>query len=77
MPARLRLRFGESVGAVLLGPGRDFRGAEPARRIDYVLAGWPKRGGLGHVVSAELAGTRPIDGVVPSDHYGVVAELRY
>ena len=50
---------------------------EPARRIDYVLAGWPKRGGLGHVVSAELAGTRPIDGVVPSDHYGVVAELRY
>ena len=50
---------------------------EPARRIDYVLAGWPRAGGAGHVVSAALVGVDAVDGVVPSDHYGVVAELRY
>ena len=50
---------------------------EPSRRIDYVLVGWPKRGGAGHVVEVELVGVDAIDGVVPSDHYGVVAELRY
>lgn len=50
---------------------------EPDRRIDYVLVGWPKAGGAGHVVSARLAGLDPVDGVVPSDHLAVVAELRY
>lgn len=50
---------------------------EPNRRIDYVLVGWPKAGGAGHVVSCRLIGQDPVDGVVPSDHYGVLAELRY
>jgi endonuclease/exonuclease/phosphatase family metal-dependent hydrolase len=50
---------------------------EPSRRIDYVFAGWPKAGGAGHVVSCHVAGTDPVDGVVPSDHYAIVAELRY
>jgi endonuclease/exonuclease/phosphatase family metal-dependent hydrolase len=50
---------------------------EPNRRIDYVFSGWPKAGGAGHVSSCRLIGTEPIDGVVPSDHYGLVAELRY
>jgi endonuclease/exonuclease/phosphatase family metal-dependent hydrolase len=50
---------------------------EPNRRIDYVFAGWPKAGGAGHVTSCRVVGTEPIDGVVPSDHYGLVAELRY
>jgi endonuclease/exonuclease/phosphatase family metal-dependent hydrolase len=50
---------------------------EPDRRIDYVFAGWPKPGGAGHVVRAELVGTAAVDGVVGSDHYGVLAELRY
>ena len=50
---------------------------EPDRRIDYVLAGWPKSGGAGHHVSCRVVGIEPIDGVVPSDHYGVLAELRY
>lgn len=52
-------------------------GLELSRRIDYVLSGWPKAGGRGHVVSAAVAGVEPVDGVQPSDHYGVVAELRY
>jgi len=49
----------------------------PDRRIDYVFTGWPGRGGRGHVVAARLAGTEAVDGVVPSDHYAVVADLRY
>lgn len=44
---------------------------EPSRRIDYVLVGWPKAGGAGHVVSCR------VDGRTGSDHYAVVAELRY
>ncbi|MEX2292974.1 MAG: endonuclease/exonuclease/phosphatase family protein [Acidimicrobiales bacterium] len=50
---------------------------EPDRRIDYVLVGWPKAGGAGHVTSCTVVGQAPVDDVVPSDHYGVLAELRY
>jgi endonuclease/exonuclease/phosphatase family metal-dependent hydrolase len=49
---------------------------EPDRRIDYVFVGWPKKGGAGHVTSCRLIG-EAIDDVFPSDHYGVLAELRY
>lgn len=45
----------------------------PDRRIDYILTGWPRRSGQGHPVRAELLGTDP----PASDHYGVLAELRY
>jgi endonuclease/exonuclease/phosphatase family metal-dependent hydrolase len=54
--------------------GQEF---EPDRRIDYVFAGWPKAGGAGHVVSAVVVGMDAVDGAVGSDHYGVLAELRY
>jgi endonuclease/exonuclease/phosphatase family metal-dependent hydrolase len=50
---------------------------EPDRRIDYVFVGWPKAGGVGHVTKATVEGLEPVDGVVPSDHLGVLAELRY
>ena len=50
---------------------------EPDRRIDYVFAGWPKAGGAGHVTSCRVEGLEPVDGVVPSDHLAVLAELRY
>ena len=53
------------------------RDLEPDRRIDYVFAGWPKRGGRGHVVSCEVVCTEPVGGMVPSDHYGVLATLLY
>jgi len=49
---------------------------EPDRRIDYVLVGWPKAGGRGQVVGCEVVGADPVDGVVPSDHLGVLATLR-
>jgi endonuclease/exonuclease/phosphatase family metal-dependent hydrolase len=48
-----------------------------ARRIDYVLVGFPKAGGAGHVTSCSVIGDRPVDRVWPSDHFGVLAELRY
>jgi endonuclease/exonuclease/phosphatase family metal-dependent hydrolase len=50
---------------------------EPDRRIDYVFVGWPKAGGAGHVTTCRVEGLEPIDGVVPSDHLAVLAELRY
>jgi endonuclease/exonuclease/phosphatase family metal-dependent hydrolase len=67
------------------GPGHTWSNAnpyaaldlEPNRRIDYVLSGWPREGGRGHAVRCQVVGTEPVDGVVPSDHYGVLAELRY
>ena len=53
------------------------RDLEPDRRIDYVLVGWPKAGGAGHVTRCTVEGLEPVDGVVPSDHLAVLAELRY
>jgi hypothetical protein len=42
----------------------------PDSRIDYVLAGLPRHG-RGKVRSAALA-----DGVWPSDHFAVIADLQ-
>ena len=50
---------------------------EPSRRIDYVFVGWPKSEGAGHVVRHRVVGTDAVDACQPSDHYGVMAELRY
>jgi endonuclease/exonuclease/phosphatase family metal-dependent hydrolase len=45
------------------------------RRIDYVLVGHAQPNRRCSVVSAELAFDRPVDGVWPSDHFGVVADV--
>ncbi|MHA1151830.1 MAG: endonuclease/exonuclease/phosphatase family protein [Alphaproteobacteria bacterium] len=50
---------------------------EQNRRIDWVLVGWPKAGGAGHIVDCRIAGNEPVGGVWPSDHFAVLAELRY
>jgi len=47
----------------------------PDARIDYILVGLPRRG-RGKVLSVELAGTAPVDGIWPSDHFAVVADLQ-
>jgi endonuclease/exonuclease/phosphatase family metal-dependent hydrolase len=47
------------------------------QRIDYVMVGMPKLGGAGHVRAARIIGDEPVGGIVGSDHYGVVADLRY
>jgi endonuclease/exonuclease/phosphatase family metal-dependent hydrolase len=49
----------------------------PDRRIDYVFSAAPRPGGAGHPVDVALVGTEPVDGVHGSDHYAVVASLRY
>ena len=47
----------------------------PRRRLDYVLVSWPRPKPYANPLSATLVGVEPRGGVVPSDHYGVVAEL--
>jgi len=49
----------------------------PDRRMDYVLSAWPRRGGVGHPVGCRRLGVLPADEPQLSDHYGVLAELRY
>jgi len=48
--------------------------AIPDSRIDYVLAGLPRQD-RGRIQTARLAGDAPVDGVWPSDHFAVIAEL--
>jgi endonuclease/exonuclease/phosphatase family metal-dependent hydrolase len=50
---------------------------EPDRRIDYILVGRPEARGAGHIVACRVVGNAPVDGVWPSDHHAVLAELRY
>ena len=53
-------------------------GRYPDRRFDYVLSAWPQAGAAGHPVHCELLGVRPTDDAIQiSDHYGVLADLRY
>lgn len=67
------------------GPGHTWSNANgwarpvlwPDRRIDYVFSAHPRRGGAGHPTRCQVIGTEAIDGAVPSDHYGLVADLRY
>ena len=52
-------------------------GLFPDRRFDCILSAWPRRGGAGHPVRCSLLGVRPAGEQQISDHYGVVAGLRY
>lgn len=49
---------------------------EPDRRIDYVFAGYPTARGLGRVERCTVVCDDEVEGVWPSDHFGVLAELR-
>jgi endonuclease/exonuclease/phosphatase family metal-dependent hydrolase len=49
----------------------------PDRRFDYVLSAWPRRGAAGHPTGCRLLGVLPPKEPQLSDHYGVVADLRY
>lgn len=49
---------------------------EPDRRIDYILVGPADPHGRGWVESVRLAFSEARDGVFPSDHFGLVAEIR-
>jgi endonuclease/exonuclease/phosphatase family metal-dependent hydrolase len=49
---------------------------EPDRRIDYVFTGFPQRNGVGQLLDCRVVCNDEKDGVWPSDHFGVYAELR-
>jgi endonuclease/exonuclease/phosphatase family metal-dependent hydrolase len=49
---------------------------EQERRIDYVFTGWRRNDGRGAPLSCQVVGDAPVEGVWPSDHLGVLAELR-
>ena len=50
--------------------------AWPNRRLDYVMVGWPRdKRPIGNPQRAWMFGTQPVDGVVPSDHYGIAVEI--
>ena len=67
------------------GPGTTWSNANPFaavgripdRRFDYVLSAWPRVGAVGHPVACTRLGVEPTGGVHLSDHYGVLADLRY
>ena len=49
----------------------------PSRRIDYVFVGHPRLpAGAGLIEECQLVCNRAVDGVWPSDHFGVCATLR-
>jgi endonuclease/exonuclease/phosphatase family metal-dependent hydrolase len=48
----------------------------PRRRIDYLLVSWPRPKSIGTPTGCWLAGTSPVNGIMPSDHFAVVADLR-
>ncbi|MCP5028962.1 MAG: endonuclease [Actinomycetia bacterium] len=80
---RQGLAFIDSWSAVGQGDGvtwtrRNPHAAEsqsPERRLDYVFVAWPREKPVGNAVRAELFGTEPVAGILPSDHYGVVVDL--
>ncbi len=47
----------------------------PDARVDYVFVGPPAARGLGRVLTAERFGDAPVDGVWPSDHFGIATTL--
>ena len=48
---------------------------EISRRIDYIFVRCDESGPTLEIVSCALAFAEPSDGVWPSDHFGVVADL--
>jgi endonuclease/exonuclease/phosphatase family metal-dependent hydrolase len=49
---------------------------EPDRRIDYIFSGFHGPMGGGRPLECHVVGDQPVDGVWPSDHFGVFAVLQ-
>lgn len=52
------------------------RSREPSRRIDYVYVRGPDRALRGEPLACRVVVDEAIDGVWPSDHFGVLAEIQ-
>jgi endonuclease/exonuclease/phosphatase family metal-dependent hydrolase len=48
---------------------------EPDRRLDYVFSWFRGRSGAGRPLDCRVVADTPVDGVWPSDHFGVLAVL--
>lgn len=78
-----RVYFTDAFGAAGEGPGVTFARRnpfaaqvhEPDRRIDYIFVRGQDERFRGAPLSARVAFDSPVDGVFPSDHFGVVAAL--
>lgn len=62
----------------LTNPQARFLNVAP-QRIDYVLVGDPflRPGGAGRILAIDLACHEPLTGILASDHYGLVADIRW
>jgi hypothetical protein len=49
---------------------------EPDRRLDYVFSGFRGPGGAGRPVDCRVVADEPVEGVWPSDHFGLLAVLQ-
>jgi endonuclease/exonuclease/phosphatase family metal-dependent hydrolase len=75
--------WADCFGLVGQGPGYTFARdngfaaelGEPSRRIDYVFVRGPDRAHRGEPLAARVVLEQPREGVWPSDHYGVYAEI--
>src|SRR5262249_1878579 len=78
------VHFADAFGVVGHGEGTtfswrnpfasDFR--EPDRRIDYIFVRSPDQKARGEPLASSVCFDRPVNGVYPTDHFGVVANLR-
>ena len=48
----------------------------PNRRLDYLFMSWPRPRPIGNPTNVWLAGVEAVNGVQPSDHAAVVADIR-
>jgi len=77
MAGRAAPEPGEPSGCTWSNRNRFARLAlEPDRRIDYVFTGYPTAQGLGLVEHCAVVCDDERNGIWPSDHFGVYAELR-
>jgi endonuclease/exonuclease/phosphatase family metal-dependent hydrolase len=49
---------------------------EPDRRIDYIFVRGPDQRGRGEPLDSRVCFDRAVNGVYPTDHFGVVANIR-
>jgi endonuclease/exonuclease/phosphatase family metal-dependent hydrolase len=76
--------FTDAFGVVGHGEGTTFSRRnpfatdlrEPDRRIDYIFVRGPHETGLGEPIDSQVCFDRPVNGVYPTDHFGVVANIR-
>jgi endonuclease/exonuclease/phosphatase family metal-dependent hydrolase len=76
--------FADAFGLVGHGEGTTFSRRnpfaadyrEPDRRIDYIFVRGPDQRGRGEPLDSSVCFDRPVNGIFPTDHFGVVATIR-